>query len=246
MRTLYITLIAFWHEWEGLKYFCTQFLSIDLLLDIVSVSTVAMQHVVHEIDPEFNIRTSYHSDFFLLRTRVLVNGENATIRSKEGSYEEPVMSFCHSGSTISIKLWSVESTISPILHKCGIYHVDMFYYEQSPLFHVVFSSESCVMKFLREIQTVKNAMQLELQSVFFRSVKTSHVHQTGSQSFIVKVQPELFLVSPDQQKMKGELHLVNTENCSLFVTRWKNSKLFDFGSLYREEGMCILVYRELV
>ena len=82
---------------------------------------------------------------------------------------------------------------------------------------------------------MKNAMQLELQSAFFRSVKTSHVHQTGSQSFIVNVQPELFLVSPDQQKMKGELHLVNTENCSLFVTRWKNSKLFDFESLYHEE-----------
>ena len=223
----------------GAEVFCTQFLSIDLSLDIVSVSTVAMQRVVHEIDPEFNIRTSYHSDFFLLRTRVLVNGENATIRSKEGSYEEPVMSFCHGGSTIGIKLWSIENTISPILHKCGIYHVDMFYYEQSPLFHVVFSSESCVMKFLREIQTVKNAMQLELQSVFFRSVKTSHVHQTASQSFTVKVQPELFLVSPDQQKMKGELHLVNTENCSLFVTRWKKSKLFDFGALYQEEGMCV-------
>ena len=197
-----------------------------------------MQRVVHEIDPEFNIRTSYHNDFFLLRTKVLVNGENATIRSKEGVYDEPVMSFCYGGNTISTKLWSIENTISPILHKCGIYHVDMFYYEQSPLFHVVFSSESCVMKFLKEIQTVKNAMQVELQSVFFRSMKASRVSKRASKSFTVKVQPELFLVSPDQQKMKGELHLVTTENCSLFVTRWKNSKLFDFGSLYQEEGMC--------
>ena len=63
-----------------------------------------MQRVVHEIDPEFNIRTSYHSDFFLLRTRVLVNGEYATIRSKEGSYEDPVMTFCYGGSTIGINL----------------------------------------------------------------------------------------------------------------------------------------------
>ena len=220
----------------GAEVFC----SVDRSLDIVSLSTIAMQRVVHEIDPEFNIRTSYHSDFFLLRTRVLVNGENATIWFKEGVYEEPVMSFCHCGSTISIKLWSIENTISPILHKCGIYHVDMFYYEQSPLFHVVFSSESCVMKFLQEIQTVKNAMQVELQSVFFRSVKASHVHQAASQSFTVKVQPELFLVSPNRQERKGaELHLVTTENCSLFVSRWKNSKLFDFGSLYQEEGMCI-------
>ena len=203
-----------------------------------------MQRVVHEIHPEFNIRTSYHSDFFLLRTRVLVNGESAKIRSKEGSCKDPVMSFS-GGSDISIKLWSIENAISPILHKCGIYHVDMFYYEQSPLFHVVFSSESCVMKFLQEIQTVKNVMQIELQSVFSRSVKASHVLQTASQSFTVKVQPQLFLVSPNRQERKGaELHLVTTENCSLFVTRWKNSKLFDFGSLYQEEGTsttCIII-----
>ena len=152
------------------------------------------------------------------------------------------MSFCSGGSDINIKLWSVENTISPILHKCGIYHVDMFYYEQSPLFHVVFSSESCVMKFLQEIQRVKNAMQVELRSVFFRSVKASHGHQTASQSFTVKVQPQLFLVSPNRQERKGaELHLVTTENCSLFVTRWKNSKLFDFGLLYQEEGIILII-----
>ena len=201
-----------------------------------------MQHVVCGLDPEFNICTSYHSDFFLLRTKVLVNEENAKIRSKKGSYEDPIMSFCHGGSTISIRLLSVGNTISRILHECGIYHVDMFYYEQSPLFHVVFSSESCVMKFLQEIQTVKNAMQVELCSVFFCSVQASHVHQTASQSFTVKVQPQLFLVSPNRQERKGaELHLVTTENCSLFVTRWKNSKLFDFGSLYQEEGTILTI-----
>ena len=200
-----------------------------------------MQRVVHEVDPEFNIRTSYHNDFFLLRTRVLVNGENATITSEEaGSYEDPVMSFCHGGGTISTKLWWIENTISPILHKCGIYHVDMFYYEQSPLFHIVFSSESCVMEFLQEIQTVINAMQVELQLVFFRSVKASHLYQMTSQSFAVKVQPELFLVSPNRQESKGaKLHRVTTENCSLFVTRWRNSKLFDYESLYQAEGTCI-------
>ena len=98
---------------------------------------------------------------------------------------------------------------------------------------------------------MKNAMQLQLQlvlelrSVFSRSVKASHVLQTASQSFTVKVQPELFLVSPNRQERKGaELHLVTTENCSLFVTQWKNSKLFDFGSLYQEEGTILVLYKK--
>ena len=130
---------------------------------------MAMQRLVDiEVDSDFNI----HNDFILLRTKVLVNGENATITSvKEGVYDEPVMSFCSGVSTISIKLWSIENTISPILHKCGIYHIDTFYYEQSPLFHVIFSSESCLKKFLLEIKMVKHAMQLDLLSVFVKSVK---------------------------------------------------------------------------
>ena len=31
---------------------------------------------------------------------------------------------------------------------------------------------------------------------------------------------------------------MTAENCSDFMTRWKDSKLFDFGALYQEEGMC--------
>ena len=195
---------------------------------------IAMQRLVDiEVDSDFNIHTSYHNDFFLLRTKVLVNGENAKICSvKEGSYEEPVMSFSHDG-TISTKLWLIANTISPILHKCGIYHVDTFYYEQSPLFHVVFSSESCLKKFLLEIKMVKHAMQLDLLSVFLKSVKTE-----SSQDWLIIVEPELFLVSPNQQSTKGaDLHLVTTENCSTFAAQWKNSKLFDFGILYGEKGM---------
>ena len=167
---------------------------------------MAMQRLVDiEVDSEFNIHTSYHNDFFLLRTKVLVNGGNATIASvKEGVYEEPVMSFSHDGSTISTKLWSIESTISPILHKCGVYHVDTFYYEQSPLFHVIFSSESCLKKFLLQVEMVKYAMQLDLLEVFLKSMGTK-----SSQDWLVIVEPELFLVSPNQQNTKGAANKYN-------------------------------------
>ena len=37
-----------------------------------------------ETDPDYKIHTSYYRDFFLLRTRVLVNGRNTEIRSIEG------------------------------------------------------------------------------------------------------------------------------------------------------------------
>ena len=166
-----------------------------------------------------------------------MNGENATITSvKEGIYEEPVLNFRYGGTTISAKLWSLANTLSTILAQYGVYHVNTFYYEQSPLFHLVFSSESCLRLFLVNIPKVRSVMQSELKSVL---MKTSRVDQTESQSFTVKVQPELFLVSPNLQKTKGaELHLVSTENCSSYMTRWKNSRLFDFGSLYQEEGMC--------
>ena len=188
-----------------------------------------------EVDPDFNIHTSYHNDFFLLRTRVLVNGDNTDIRSvKEGKYEGPVLNFLHSGSPVSTTLSSISRTVSPILVQYGVYHVDTFYYEQSPLFHVVFSSESCLKNFILVIKEVKSALEPKLQSLFLKSV----LQAESAQQLIVEVQPDLFLVSPNRQETKGaEVHLVTVENCSDFVTRWKNSKLFDFGALYQEKGI---------
>ena len=187
-----------------------------------------------DVDPDFEIHTSYYNDFFLLRTRVLVNGENTEIRSvREGKYEGPALNFCHSGSTISTKLRLIASTVSPILVQFGVYHVDTFYYEQSPLFHVVFSSELCLKNFILATEEVKSALEPKLQSLLSSNLKT-----LSAQQLTVEVHLDLFLVSPNHQLIKGaEVHLVTADTCSNFVTRWKNSKLFDFGSLYQEEGM---------
>ena len=195
---------------------------------------MAGQRFETDVDPNFEIHTSYHNDFFLLRTRVLVNGEKTEIRSvREGKYEGPVLNFCHSGSTINTKLRLIASTVSPILVEYGVYHVDTFYYEQSPLFHVVFSSESCLKNFIFAIEEVKSALEPKVQSLLSSNLKT-----LSAQQLTVEVHLDLFLVSPNHQLIKGaQVHFVTAENCSDFVTRWKNSKLFDFGSLYQEEGM---------
>ena len=165
---------------------------------------------------EYNTHTSYHTDTFLLKTRVTVNGRITSV--KAGSYEEPTL-VC--GSTVSAKLWLIANTISPILHKFGVYHMDTFYYEQSPLFHVVFSSESCLNKFLLEIKSIKDAMKAALLNVILES---------DSSQGLLDVHPELFLVFSDLQKTMGvDLHLITAANCSTFAARWKDRNLFDFG-----------------
>ena len=167
---------------------------------------------------------------------MLVNGETTEIRSvKEGKYEGPVLNFRQSGSTISTKLRLVASTVSPILVQHGVYHVDTFYYEQSPLFHVVFSSESCLKNFILAMGEVGSALEPKLQSLF---CEKSTLQVESAQQLTVAVQPDLFLVSPNRQETKGaEVHLVTVENCSGLMTHWKDSKLFDFGALYQEKGI---------
>ena len=199
-----------------------------------------MQRLVDiEIDREFQLHTSYHNDFFLLRTKVLVDGKSTEIKSvKEGSYEGPVLKACHSGSTSCTKLWRITNAISPILHRYGVYHVDTFYYEQSPLFHTVFTSESCLRKFLLAMGEVKSALETQLHYLLPRNLKSIHCGVPESPPFTIEVQPELFLVSPNQLKSKGaELHLMTMENHSDLLAHWKSSKLFEFSSLYQEEGM---------
>ena len=190
-----------------------------------------MQRVVDtEVDSDFNLHTSYHNDFFVLRTTVLVNGENTSeIGSvKEGSYENPVMKFCHGDITINV--WLIVSAISPVLHDHGVYHVNTFYYEQSPLFHVEFRSETDLKKFLLEIGDVEHRMEVELLSMLSKILKTERL--------AIIVQPELYLVSPNREKPgEAELYLMTAENCSDFVDRWKDSKLFTFASLHWKRGM---------
>ena len=201
-----------------------------------------MQRLVDiDIDPEFKIHTSYHSNFFLLRTKVLVDGRSTEIRPiKEGSYEEPALTFCYSGNPISTKLWPITKTFSPIFHQCGVYHIDTFYYEQSPLFHVVFSSQSCLKKFLSEIDRLKRTMEVELLAIFSECLKATPAFKAKfSQSLAIEVQADLFLVVPNRQTVKGaEIHSVTTENCSNLLASWRDSELFEFASLYQEKGMC--------
>ena len=194
---------------------------------------MAIQRYEIDVDPNFEIHTSYHNDFFLLRTRVLVNGENTEIKPiREGKYKGPALNFRHSGSTTSTKLHLVASTVSPVLVQYGVYHVDTFYYEQSPLFNVVFSSESCLKNFIFANGEVKSALEPKLQSLLSSNPKTP-----SAQKLTVNVHLDLFLVSPNWQEAKGaKVHLVTAEDCSTFVTHWKDSKLFDFGSLYQDEG----------
>ena len=76
-------------------------------------------------------------------------------------------------------------------------------------------------------------------------LKSTRSHETESpQQLAIKIQPDLFLVSPNLQETKGaELHHVTAENYSTLVTHWKDSKLFDFEFLYKseEKGICLPV-----
>lgn len=192
------------------------------------------------VDPEFRIHTSYRNDFFLLRTRMLVNGDNTEI--KEDSCAVPVLNFCHFGSTVSAKLFDISKSVtSTVTGHYGVYHVDTFYYEQSPLFHVVFTSESCLRRFLVSIGEVKSALEKQLQTLFLQKARCSVLETfPTAQNLAVEVQPELFLVSPYQRKANSAaVHLITAENCSTFVTQWKDSMLFDFASLYQQQGMVI-------
>ena len=187
-----------------------------------------------EVDLNFSIHTSYHNDFFLLRTKVLVNGENTEIRSKndnyvgrfqgfwsmrvfrtifegfEGTYEGPVLSFCHSGRTISAELWLFAEIVSRILQQYGVYHVDALYYERSPLFRVVFTSESCLKEFILAIGEVKSALEPKLQLFFARHLNSVE----SARRLTVGVHPELFLVSPDRHR-GFENYLVHHHQCIL-------------------------------
>ena len=162
---------------------------------------------------------------------MLVNGESTEIRSVgKGENEIPVLNFCYFGNTISITLSMLSKIVSPTLAQFRVRLVDTYHYEHSPLFHVIFTSESCLKNFILKIAEVKSSLEPQLQSLFLKT--------ESAQQLTVEVQPQLFIVSPNRPKTKGaECRLVTAENSSTLYTCWKDSKLFDFGSLYQEKGV---------
>ena len=189
-----------------------------------------------EIEYLSSIHTCYHRKFFLLRTPLSVCGKPVEIRLCNGS---PMLTCHHSGQELSAALSSVSHKVAGVLRNHGVYHVDTFYYEQVPLFSVVFSSKSNLKRFLASSSAqVKSSLESTIGEEFTTKLGPSQPAKPAS-----KFQPshpkltlniELYLITPDRkEKGKAEVELVTLANYSHYSSQWQGSRMFEFTDVFK-------------
>ena len=190
-----------------------------------------------ESDIEYlsSIHTCYHRRFFLLRTPLSVCGNPVKIRLCNGS---PILTCHHSGQELSAALASVSREVAMVLRNHGVYHVDTFYYEQVPLFSVVFSSKSNLKRFLASSSAqVKSGLESAIGKKFTTKLESSESRPPESASKLQPSQPkltlniELYLVTPD--KGKADVELVTLANYSHYSSQWQDSRMFEFVDVFQ-------------
>ena len=171
-------------------------------------------------DPGFKLHTAYHKDLFLLRLSVLVNEQKVDLtKEKENS---PILSVSVSQNVTTVASQrKVASEIFPILHRYGVYHLAMFYYEQDLLYHVFFRSESGLAGFLEEAKAVQSFLKRKLSFLLFPDFNK---HPD------LNVELEIYLASPGSVT---KLLPLTKENYSSLITIWKQSNCFDFGTVFQ-------------
>ena len=187
-----------------------------------------------ECDYLSSIHTCYHSSFFLLRTPVTLGGKPVEIRLHMGS---PVLTYCHSEQEVRVSLSALSRKVAAVLLKHDVYHVDTFYYEQVPLFSVVFSSKPSLKRFLT---VASGRVKSELESTIgeeFTKQMTSLPDDTGCTSqpihFEVSINIESYLITPDRQKGTATVQMVTLANYSHYSSEWQNSRVFEFAYIFQ-------------
>ena len=183
-----------------------------------------------------SIHTCYHSSFFLLRTPLTVCGKPVEIRLHKGS---PALTYHHSEQECRVSLSAMSHKVAAVLLKHGVYHVDTFYYEQVPLFSVVFSSKASLKRFLT---VTSGRVKKELESAIgeeFTKQLTPISDGTSSNSrlshFEVCINIESYLVTPDRQEGTADVQLVTLANYSHYSSEWQKSRMFEFAHIFQAQ-----------
>ena len=188
-----------------------------------------------ECDYLNSIHTCYHSSFFLLRTPVTLGGKPVEIRVHEGS---PALIYHHSKQEFGVSLSAMSRKVAEVLRKHGVYHVDTFYYEQVPLFSVVFSSKSSLKRFLTVASgRVKRELECAVGEEFTKQLTFPDDTSSNSQPihFEVSINIESYLITPDRQNNTADVQLVTLANYSHYSSEWQNSRVFEFAHIFQAQ-----------
>ena len=174
------------------------------------------------------IHTAFYSNFFLLRTEVVINGQCAVI----GTDEKGWLTLNSRYPQVGVTFDSLVTDVNEVLQRHGMEAVTNYWCEEMPLFELKVSSRDSLKKFLRLEGKIKEELASKIASRMMAQLQSPD-RSILSPSLHVLVQPRVYLLIPDYTTKNGKTIQIKKENVTASMTLFGDSSMFDFGALFR-------------
>ena len=177
---------------------------------------------------KLSIHTSYFSNFFILRTEVVINGQLAVV----GADEKGWLTLNSRYPEVEVTFDSIVSDVNEILQSHGLEGVTNYWCEEVPLFEVKVSSQKDLKCLLKVVEKVKE----ELSSMIAKRMAAQLQSPDASApppGLHVLVQPHVYLLIPDSHNMDGRVIKVTKDNIASCIALCADGNVFNFGAFFR-------------
>ena len=175
-----------------------------------------------------NPHQSYSNGFFLLRMPLIINGQPAEI-----SYDDKGMLTLNCRyPSLSITFDCLCNDVSTVVKKYGLSGMTNYWCEDVPLFQLKFSTPNGMKRFISTAEIVQNELASKI-SAQLAEQQRAFCPNTSQADLPIIVHTEVFLVTPDPINRDAVLSIVTAESLSVCLSLWRESVVFDFGTLFR-------------
>lgn len=177
------------------------------------------------------IHTTFHNNFFLLRTEVVINGQLAEV----GCDSKGWLTLNSYNPKVAVTFDSLVTDVNEVLRRHGMEGVTNYWCEKVPLFEVKISSKGDLKRLLHLRHKLKDKLASKIATRMMAQLQSLD-HSVPPPSLQILVQPQVYLLIPDSDRKDGRVIEVTedtTESCmSLCISA--DNKVFTFQSLFRD------------
>lgn len=190
----------------------------------MDVSATQLQQSV----PNLTYKT-YHKNFFLLRTDIVINGQRAQVDVDEKGW----LTLNCRNPKVGVTFDSLVTDVNEVLQQHGLHSISNYWCEDAPLFELKGTSRNELEKLLSLEGEIQKELALKINMRMKTLLQQSSATTSSSPSLHVLVQPQLYLLIPDYTHMDGKLIQITETNITECMTLFGESLLFDFGAVFR-------------
>ena len=193
-------------------------------MDRVRVSSPQLQQRAPNL-----IHTCFYKTFFLLRTEISVNDELAQV----GVDKRGWLTLYSRDQSVGVTFDALVTDLNDVLQQHGLHGVSNYWCEEVPLFELRGASKDELEKLLGFKGEIWEEFASKINIRMRNQLQESLASARSDKGPSVTVEPQLYLIVPDYDKMDGKPILVTRANFSECMTLFCKSNVFNFGAIFR-------------